>query len=66
MVDGGTMPLGPETWGDTWLDLPIALRGTYRNAFTCEIVAHDDNGALAAGAVLRYFPVALLLREKRA
>ena len=66
LVEGDAMPLGRETWEDTRVDLPSELRGTYRNVLTHEIVAADDDGGLAAGAVLRHFPVALLLREKRA
>jgi (1->4)-alpha-D-glucan 1-alpha-D-glucosylmutase len=60
------LPLGREYWADTRLELPVALRGRYRNVFTGERVeteAAGEGAALTLGAVLTAFPVALLARE---
>jgi (1->4)-alpha-D-glucan 1-alpha-D-glucosylmutase len=60
------LPLGPEYWADTRLELPAALAGRYRNVFTDERVtaeAAGEGAGLAVSAVLTAFPIALLSRE---
>jgi len=66
LIDTTGMILGDETWEDTQVVLPAELAGTYRNVFTSEIVACDDERALPVGAVFSNFPVAMLLRERSA
>ena len=60
------LPLGPEYWADTRLELPSGLAGRYINVFTGEAVeteAAGDTTGLVVGAALTSFPVALLERE---
>ncbi len=60
------LPLGPEYWADTRLELPRELAGRYTNALTgesVEIVQAGDGAALPLADVLTAFPAALLLRE---
>ena len=67
LADASGRPvLGREPWRDTRVNLPVELAGAYRNVFTSEIVASDETATLAAGEVFANFPVALLLRERRA
>jgi (1->4)-alpha-D-glucan 1-alpha-D-glucosylmutase len=56
------LPLGPEYWADTRLELPPELAGRYTNVFTGERVVTEPAG-LRLGAALVSFPVALLERE---
>jgi (1->4)-alpha-D-glucan 1-alpha-D-glucosylmutase len=59
-------PLGPDVWGDAWLDLPAEDGGaTYRNVLTGEAVRvgeRDGRPGVAVGSLLASFPVALLER----
>ena len=60
------LPLGPEYWADTWLELPRELAGRYANALTGERVETAPAGeavALTLADVLTAFPAALLVRE---
>jgi (1->4)-alpha-D-glucan 1-alpha-D-glucosylmutase len=60
------LPLGPEYWADTWLELPRELAGRFTSAFTGErvpTVPAGDAAALRLADVLTAFPVALLSRE---
>jgi (1->4)-alpha-D-glucan 1-alpha-D-glucosylmutase len=60
------LPLGPEYWADTWLELPRELAGRYTNALTGEAVETAPAGegvALPLAEVLTAFPAALLVRE---
>jgi (1->4)-alpha-D-glucan 1-alpha-D-glucosylmutase len=59
------LPLGPEYWADTRLELPPALAGRYANVLTGERVETEAGraAALPLGATLTSFPVALLERE---
>jgi (1->4)-alpha-D-glucan 1-alpha-D-glucosylmutase len=58
-------PVGEEVWGDTGLDMPAELNaGSFRNIFTNEVIRSQSGAerpALQVSAVLRNFPVALLL-----
>jgi len=59
------LPLGPEYWADTRLELPLPLAGCYTNVFTGERVETEpaaDGAELPVSAVLASFPVALLDR----
>ncbi|HEX9822190.1 MAG TPA: malto-oligosyltrehalose synthase [Methylomirabilota bacterium] len=59
------LPLGPEPWADTRLELPPVLAGRYTNVFTGERVETEpaaDGAGLPVSAVLASFPVALLDR----
>jgi (1->4)-alpha-D-glucan 1-alpha-D-glucosylmutase len=59
------LPLGPEYWADTWVELPRELAGPYVNAFTgerVETVPAGEAAGLRLGEVLTAFPVALLVR----
>lgn len=58
----GGGPEEPGAWGDTRLELPAALEGSYRNLFTGRGV-EARGGALEVGAALEGFPVALLIGE---
>ncbi len=65
LTDGAqNPPMGPEVWETTRLALPPALAGRrWRNVFTGEIVAADDQegaSGLSLAAALGTFPVALL------
>ena len=59
------LPLGPEVWGDTRIELPRKIAGTaFRNEMTGKPVAVEATGeerALNAAAVFTEFPVALLV-----
>jgi (1->4)-alpha-D-glucan 1-alpha-D-glucosylmutase len=60
------LPLGPEYWADTWLELPRELAGGFTNVLTGEQVSTapaGDGAGLPVAAVLTSFPVALLDRE---
>jgi (1->4)-alpha-D-glucan 1-alpha-D-glucosylmutase len=60
------LPLGPEYWADTRLELPRELAGRYTNALTGEPVETAPAGegaALLLANVFTAFPAALLLRE---
>ena len=60
------LPLGPEYWADTRLELPRELAGRYTNALTgepAEMVQAGDGAALPLADALTAFPAALLLRE---
>jgi (1->4)-alpha-D-glucan 1-alpha-D-glucosylmutase len=60
------LPLGPEYWADTWLELPRELAGRFTSAFTGErvrTVPAGDAAALRLADALTAFPVALLSRE---
>ncbi|MDO9225290.1 MAG: 4-alpha-glucanotransferase [Pseudomonadota bacterium] len=60
--DNPILPLGPEVWGDSVLELPVELAGTaWRNAFTGE--RHAAAGQLALGQLFATFPVVLLASE---
>lgn len=60
--NGHMLPLGPEVWGDTVVDLPGELAGvSWRNVLTGEV--HAANRVLTMGRVLACFPVALLAAE---
>ncbi|MDR3619894.1 MAG: malto-oligosyltrehalose synthase [Paludisphaera borealis] len=61
----GDLPVGPEVWGDSTLQLPGIEPGIrYQDAFTGAIVTssvRDGTTVLAAGEVFAHFPVALLV-----
>jgi (1->4)-alpha-D-glucan 1-alpha-D-glucosylmutase len=60
------LPLGPEYWADTRLELPPRLAGRYTNVLTGERLQTEPTAAgagLPVSAVLASFPVALLDRE---
>jgi (1->4)-alpha-D-glucan 1-alpha-D-glucosylmutase len=57
------LPLGPEYWADTRVELPGALGGRFIDVLTGQRV-ESGPGGLALGAVLTAFPVALLDREE--
>ncbi|HEV8441044.1 MAG TPA: malto-oligosyltrehalose synthase [Methylomirabilota bacterium] len=64
----GRLPLGDETWRDTWLALDASLAGAYRDRFTGRRIAtepRDGVPVLPAGALFGVFPVALLERDPR-
>jgi (1->4)-alpha-D-glucan 1-alpha-D-glucosylmutase len=63
IVDTAGVPLGRAAWADTSIVLSDGIAGTYRNAFTEEIVKCDRTRELAAAEVLANFPVAILLRQ---
>ncbi len=63
------LPLGSGYWGETWVELPRELHGSFTSAFTGERVetaALREGPGLPLAAVLTAFPVALLLRETAA
>jgi uncharacterized membrane protein len=53
------LPAGPEIWDDTRVALPPKSPSAYRNVFTGETVANDNDG-FAIGEALKTLPVALL------
>jgi (1->4)-alpha-D-glucan 1-alpha-D-glucosylmutase len=66
---GGPPPLGADAWGETWIPLPGALAGAYRDAFTgarVQTETREGRPGLPARTVLADFPVALLVREPSA
>ncbi|MFH2212580.1 MAG: malto-oligosyltrehalose synthase [Pseudomonadota bacterium] len=63
--DRNTLPLGPEVWGDTVLELPGKLAGLeWRNVLTGE--CHAAASQMALGQLLTCFPVVLLVSEENA
>jgi (1->4)-alpha-D-glucan 1-alpha-D-glucosylmutase len=58
-------PIGPEVWGDTWIELPVESSSpSYRNVFTGGRVATTAEGnQLAISSLLRTFPVGLFVSE---
>ena len=63
--DRNTLPLGPEVWGDTVLELPGKLAGLeWRNVLTGE--CHAAASQMALGQLLTCFPVVLLVSETNA
>lgn len=67
--NGARLPLGQETWGDTWLALPWPrVPEGYRNHFTgtkVKAALSDSGPSLRVGEVLAEFPVALLEARER-
>ncbi|MEJ0038578.1 MAG: malto-oligosyltrehalose synthase [Gammaproteobacteria bacterium] len=59
------LPLGPDVWGDTSIELPRKIAGTtFRNTMTgkpVEVQAKGEERALSAAASFSEFPVALLI-----
>jgi (1->4)-alpha-D-glucan 1-alpha-D-glucosylmutase len=55
------MPVGPEVWGDTQLDLS-GIEGTWRNVLTGEKLAPEGN-SLAAASVFSTLPIALFVSD---
>jgi (1->4)-alpha-D-glucan 1-alpha-D-glucosylmutase len=71
LTDGGArLPLGPDVWADTSVPLRRDLVApAYRDVFTGTLVGasrFDGRTALAVGAVLADFPVALLVPARDA
>jgi (1->4)-alpha-D-glucan 1-alpha-D-glucosylmutase len=63
--DRKVLPVGPDVWGDTVLELPGELAGLeWRNVLTGE--RHAAASQLALGQLLACFPVALLASEEAA
>jgi (1->4)-alpha-D-glucan 1-alpha-D-glucosylmutase len=64
--DPKTLPVGPDTWGDTWIIVPSWRAGSpYRNLFTGETLSSQNVGEsqrLSVAEVLEEYPVALLER----
>jgi (1->4)-alpha-D-glucan 1-alpha-D-glucosylmutase len=65
LTDGGArLPLGRETWGQTWVALPPeAPAGPYRDRFTgvaLEATRREGRAAFLVADLLSEFPVALL------
>jgi (1->4)-alpha-D-glucan 1-alpha-D-glucosylmutase len=64
--DPKTLPVGPDTWGDTWIIVPSWRAGSpYRNLFTGETLSSQNAGEsqrLSVAEVLEEYPVALLER----
>lgn len=59
-------PLGKSVWKDTFLELPESRNASYVNILTQEIMTPQGGEAVATvmlADVLRYFPVALLVRR---
>jgi (1->4)-alpha-D-glucan 1-alpha-D-glucosylmutase len=59
LIPGERIPVGPETWRDTLIQLPEESPGQWRNIFTNELVT-VSNGAVRACDVFANFPVAIL------
>jgi (1->4)-alpha-D-glucan 1-alpha-D-glucosylmutase len=60
------LPLGPDYWADTWVELPRELAGSFTNVLTGETVESTPAGeavALPVAGALSAFPVALLERR---
>ncbi|MEJ1961521.1 MAG: malto-oligosyltrehalose synthase [Gammaproteobacteria bacterium] len=59
------LPMGPEVWGDTRIEVPVKLADTvFRNTMNRKQVAvqgNDEERYLSAAAVFAEFPVALLI-----
>jgi len=58
-------PSGQAIWKDTFLELPESTDATYVNILTREVLTPRSGEAVATfllADVLRYFPVALLVR----
>lgn len=62
------MPLGIETWDNTWIECPGDARGgNYRNILTDEPVQlreREDGTGFDAADLFRHFPVALLTNDR--
>lgn len=58
------LPLGPDVWGDTVLELPEEFIGfTWRNTFTAE--RHGEASHISLGQLLACFPVAMLACDEQ-
>ncbi len=58
LIKVGKAPLTRAVWGDTWVMLPSAAPGQWRNSITNEI--HTCSRRISIGEVLNQYPVALL------
>lgn len=61
--DSASLPLGEDTWGDTWLE-GVGTHERYVNVFTGETLTatmRDGRPQLRAAELFRHFPVALLV-----
>jgi (1->4)-alpha-D-glucan 1-alpha-D-glucosylmutase len=61
--DGARLPVGPETWQDTWIEAPRSVSaGAYTDVFTGVRIpaATAKGGRLPVGDLLAEFPIALL------
>lgn len=59
LVDPGTFPLGQEVWRDTTLEVPDTRSIRWMNELTQETL--PTKASLSIGAILKTFPVALLM-----
>lgn len=65
-ADGLAPPIGRESWGDTVVELPPALRGrSWKCLLTGETLATDDSATLPVGDLLASFPAALLVSSAK-
>lgn len=58
--DGESLPVGVQTWGDTWLELPKEAPAVFIEIFSGEPVERKKAGGLEVAEILRGFVVALL------
>ncbi len=60
----GADPLGEDIWRETWIEVPVPLWHDGLSGESLEARAGEEGWRLAAGRVLRHFPVALLCGEE--
>jgi (1->4)-alpha-D-glucan 1-alpha-D-glucosylmutase len=63
LVGPGQDPLGPEVWGDTWVQLPGRAPLRWRDAI-CGHALEASGRRLAVGRALAHFPAAALIGEE--
>jgi (1->4)-alpha-D-glucan 1-alpha-D-glucosylmutase len=61
LVPAGTLPLGPQVWGDDRLLLPDDSPREWRHIFTGEVFTARSDTGLPVSLVFGLFPVAVLL-----
>jgi (1->4)-alpha-D-glucan 1-alpha-D-glucosylmutase len=59
LIQPDQLPLGPEVWQDTLIQLPDGMAARWRDAITDQSI--DASGQLPVGDVLQHFPAALLI-----
>ncbi len=63
LVEPGQLPVGRGVWGETRIEIPQGLQGTWKDVFAEHTVKGGDT--LAIAQILKHFPVGLLINKKR-
>lgn len=63
LVEPGDFPLGERLWKDTWVEIPQGLCSSWQDGITGLELTEGES--ISVGQALEYFPVALLIGERR-